>query len=80
MVEIFNCHIGHLLVLLLLLSHRAIHMLIVMHEVLVVLGLALSIVLGMVMVVVPSCCSLGIQPLVMCLVAPGPPSVLSPSP
>ena len=54
-------------------------MLIVMHEVLVVLGLVLSvnIVLGMVMVVVPSCCSLGIQSLVMCLVTSG--SLLPPS-
>ena len=48
-------------------------MLIVMHEVLVVLGLALSIniVLGMVMVVVPSCCSLVIQSLAMCRIMSG---------
>ena len=86
MVEIFNCHIGHLLVLLLLLSHRAVHMLIVMHEVLVVLGLVLM--LGMEVVVEITCCPLGTQSLFICLVAPDsllpPPWVdpwlLSPSP
>ena len=65
-------------------------MLIVMHEVLIVLGLVLSvyIVLGMEVVVEIACCSLGTQSLVICLVTSGsllpPPcvgsSVLSPSP
>ena len=69
---------------MLLLLHGAVHLLVIIHEVLVVLGLILM--LGMVMVVVLSCCSsstwfLVMLSLVMHLVLPGSLlSVVSPMP